>query len=158
MTLRLPNFKDMPKGYLTPAQADELFKRSKAAKRSKYFAQKTPVDGIVFASKKEARRYEQLRQLLAAREIAELVLQPVFPIVIDGQPLKIRSEGFPGGRAVKYIGDFQYLDLRKNVRVVEDTKGLDTPTARLKRALVEHLYGIRIAMIGGETRRKRRKA
>lgn len=154
--MKLPAFSGLPNRYLTPAEADQLFQR-KRPKRHKYFAQKTPVDGIEFASKKEAGRYNELRQLQAAGAIAQLVLQPVFPIVVNGQPLKIKSDGFPNGRAVKYIADFQYLDLRTSERVVEDTKGVDTPVARLKRALVEHTYGIRIAMIGGQTRRKRRK-
>lgn len=154
--IRLP-FSSIPSRYLTPTEADELFKRRKA-KRHKYNAQKTPVDGIVFASKKEAKRYQELEQMRVAGEITELVLQPVFPIMVNGKPLKIRSAGFPNGRAVKYVGDFQYFDHRTKQKVVEDTKGLDTPVARLKRAIVEHTYGITIAMIGGETRRKRRKA
>lgn len=115
--------------------------------KNKYRAQPVTVDGIRFDSKAEARRYSALKLLEKAGEISELELQPVFPLAIDGKPVLIRSQGYPNGRQAKYIGDFRYLD-RSGARVTEDVKGVDTPESRLKRAIVEAQYGIRIAVTG----------
>ena len=48
---------------------------------SKYKAQKTEVDGILFDSKKEAKRYAELKFLEKAGEISNLVLQPLFVLI-----------------------------------------------------------------------------
>jgi len=140
------------------------------ARASKFGAKPTYVDGIRFASKKEARRYEALKLLERAGVIRDLERQPRFPIVINGEPVKIRSHGSPNGRAVYYVADFRYFDTRENARIVEDVKGIpkprpqlptadprlpskppgmgsDTDVARLKRALVESIYGIRVRII-----------
>ena len=115
--------------------------------RNKYKAKRTTVDNITFDSMKEAERYEQLKLLESNGIIHNLELQPAFAIVIDGEPVKIRSKGFPNGRSVKYIADFQYILHRDNSVVVEDVKGMDTPLSRLKRALVESIYGVRVRVV-----------
>lgn len=115
------------------------------AKRNKYNAKKVEVDGKIFDSMKEAERFVLLRAKQQAGKIRGLELQPVFPIVIDGEPLKIRSKGYPNGRAVKAKMDFVYFEGQE--RIVEDVKGLDNPTSRLKRALVEHIYHVKIRLI-----------
>jgi len=113
-----------------------------APRGHKYSAKRTTVDGITFDSKREGRRYQELRLLERAHLIDALELQPTFPIVIHGEPVRIRSEGFPNGREVVYRADFRY---REGGRIiVEDVKGMDTSTSRLKRALVETIYGIRV--------------
>ena len=112
--------------------------RTSARKPNKYGAKKTTVDGIVFDSKREAKRYAELRALEKAGEISHLELQPVFRLEIDGRPILIRSEGYPNGRRVKYVADFAYWDGEK--RVVEDAKGFKTPDYKLKKAVVEALY------------------
>jgi hypothetical protein len=101
------------------------FPRSAAA-RSKYGNQKTELDGKVFASKKEARRYGQLRLLQAGRVIKGLTLQPVFPLEVAGI------------RVGKYIGDFSYVEADRTV--VEDAKGMRTPVFNLKWRMVKALY------------------
>lgn len=109
---------------------------------TKYRSVKVTIDGHEFASKAEGRRYLELKALQAAGEISGLELQPAFPIEIDGKPLRIRSSrGI--GRQVKPIMDFAYTT-KAGVRVVEDRKGFDNPLSRLKRALVEHCFGIKI--------------
>ncbi|MEQ8450637.1 MAG: DUF1064 domain-containing protein [Nitratireductor sp.] len=116
------------------------------ARRNKYGATKTTVDGITFASKREANRYCELRLLQKAGEITHLELQPAFKLAIDGRPVLIRSRGFPNGRQVKYIADFAYWDGEK--RVVEDAKGFRTDAYKLKKAIVEAMYpGLRIVEI-----------
>ena len=93
---------------------------------SKYRAIKTTVDGIIFASKKEAGRYSELKLLERAGLIRDLRLQPVFPIVYNS--VKI----------CKYVGDFSYFE--GNRFVVEDTKGFRTPVYRLKLRLMAAFY------------------
>lgn len=117
-------------------------------KVSKYRAIKTTVDGVTFDSKAEARRYSDLKLLERIGNISKLELQPEFPLAIGDKPVLIRSAGFPNGRRAKYIADFGYVD-HCGARIIEDVKGMDTPESRLKRAIVEAQYGIRIVVIGG---------
>jgi len=82
-----------------------------------------------------------------AGEIISLEVQPKFPLRVNGQPIKIRSDRYPGGRAVSYYADFSYYDERLGERVVEDVKGQDTPMSRLKRAIVEAQYGVPVKIV-----------
>ena len=108
----------------------------------KYNARPTTVDGITFASAKESRRYAELKLLERAGEIRNLELQPVFPIVIGGAPVK-----YPSGRTAKYCADFSYFEGTRHV--VEDVKSpaTATPLYKLKRALVEHIYHTKIVEV-----------
>lgn len=115
--------------------------------RSKFGANPTEYDGIKFHSNGEASRYATLKLQERAGIISHLKLQPSFPLGTDDKPVVIRSEGYPNGRRVKYIADFEYVT-DDGSHVVEDFKGLDTPTSRLKRAMVEAQYGIRILITG----------
>lgn len=99
-------------------------------KANKYSAIKTEVDGIIFHSKREAKRYTELRIRQRAGEISGLALQPKYPLEING--IKVGD----------YIGDFLYTE--NGQRVVEDTKGVKTPVYKLKRRLMLALYGIEI--------------
>lgn len=96
----------------------------------KYGNRKTVIDGITFDSKKEARRYSELKLLEAAGEIAELELQPTFTLT-GRNALKYKS-----GRLVKYKADFRYYDIRKQVWIIEDAKGMPTPAYKLKAAIM----------------------
>lgn len=93
---------------------------------SKYHAIRTTIDGINFASRKEALRYCQLKMLRDAGEIHNLELQPKFPIFING--VKIGT----------YIADFSYFTAK--TRVVEDVKGVCTPLYKFKKKAVEAAY------------------
>lgn len=114
--------------------------------RNKYSAKPEWVNGIRFASRKEARRYRELMLLARAGEIYQLALQPKFPLGTDEAPVKIRSKGYPNGRRASYLADFSYRD-KAGTFTVEDVKGMDTPVSRLKRAVVEAQYDIRINLI-----------
>jgi hypothetical protein len=105
-----------------------------APKQQKYRAKPVRVDGIWFASTKEARRYSELKLLLQAGEIFDLKLQPTFTLKI-GKELICR-----------YRGDFQYLD-KNGQRIVEDAKGLRLPIYRLKKRLMKALLGITITEV-----------
>ena len=116
------------------------------ARPHKYGAKPTTVDGIRFASKKEATRYGELRLLERAGEIHELHLQPCFELF-----------AFPHGVLVgQYRADFQYCQCAAAVHdgccddsmsVVEDVKGFKTPLYRWKKKHVEAQYGISIREI-----------
>lgn len=111
-------------------------------RRSKYGAVKTSVDGIVFASKAEARRWSVLQLRVKAGEICGLLRQPVYRLFV--RPFGGRDAG-ELVEVGKYIGDFQYWE--GDARVVEDVKGVKTPVYQLKKRIVEALYGIRIKEI-----------
>lgn len=102
---------------------------------SKYGAIKTEVDGLVFASKAEARRYGELRLLERAGKIAGLELQPRYRLVVNGVLIGT------------YVGDFRYEEDTAepfDPEVVEDVKGVKTPVYRLKKKLMKAIYGIEI--------------
>ncbi len=102
---------------------------------SKYNAVRTEVDGFIFDSKAEARRYSELKLAEQAGEITALELQPKFSIDINGKHI------------CTYIADFKYTDNRTGRTVIEDVKGVKTPVYRLKKKLVEALHGITIQEI-----------
>jgi len=87
----------------------------RTARYNKFGNHKTEVDGIVFDSSREAKRYIELKLLQRGGAISGLELQPVF----------VLQEPFEHGgikyRAIKYIADFQYIE--QNKTVVEDSKG-----------------------------------
>jgi len=105
--------------------------------KSKYGAIKTEVDGIVFDSKGESRRYIYLKELVEKKIIDRLELQPSFPVIFEGKkkPTCI----------VK--ADFAYRVIKTGKVNIEDFKGKDTPISRLKRKLIRDLYGIEILVI-----------
>jgi hypothetical protein len=103
--------------------------------RSKYGAQKTVVDGITFDSKKEAKRYQELKLLERSGEISHLELQPSFKLFCGNEPIK-----FDSGRQAVYKADFAYFDYKVNRRVIEDAKGFRTPEYKLKRAIVHAMH------------------
>ena len=113
----------------------------------KYYAQAIEVDGIRFASKKEARRYSELMLLWKVEKIAKLELQPRYLLGTDENPVLLRSARYPKGRRSSYLADFKYYDKESFSEVVEDVKGMDTPLSKLKRAVVEAQYGIRIVLV-----------
>lgn len=123
--------------------------KSGAARVSKFGAQRVELDGITFASKLESRRYAALKLRERAGIIADLELQPRFPLVIEGRPVLIRSDGYPNGRRAVYRADFRYRIVSTGATVVEDTKSSATATEadKLRRAVVEAIYGIRIEAI-----------
>lgn len=102
---------------------------------SKYRAVKTEVDGHLFDSKREAERYRQLMLMLQNGDISHLVLQPKFPIIVEGM------------NVCSYIADFAYDDRSAGRRIVEDVKGFKTTVYRLKKKLVKACYGIDIVEV-----------
>lgn len=110
-------------------------------RRSKYAAVPTTIDNIRFASKREAARYLELKMLEKAGEIKELTLQPKYPLIV-----RPRSMGGYGNCVVvgNYIADFRYREGPRGILRIEDVKGVKTPIYRLKKKMVEAIYGIEI--------------
>lgn len=98
----------------------------------KYGNVRTEVDGISFDSKKEAKRYSELKLLERAGHIRDLELQPMFPMVINGHLV------------CTYIADFAYL-VPNGSRVVEDVKSPATRSEaayRIKNKLMRAIHKI----------------
>lgn len=111
--------------------------RIRATSNSKYCNKKIVIDGIRFDSKKEAKRYQDLKLLEKAGVIFGLQLQVPFELVP-----KQMEDGKVIERAVTYKADFVYWQDGKVV--VEDTKGFRTPDYIIKRKLMLERHGIRI--------------
>lgn len=99
---------------------------------SKYNAKKTVIDGITFASRKESKRYQELRLLERAGDIQDLRLQVPYELIPKQK----------GERAVVFIADFCYDE--NGEQVCEDTKGFRTPVYVIKRKLMLWVHGIKV--------------
>lgn len=109
--------------------------------RNKFGAKKTVVDGITFDSKKEAKRYQELKRMQEDGKIEGLVTQPQF----------LLQEQFvtPLGKKIRpihYHADFLYkeiLDDGSAQGVVEDVKGgkaTQTDAFKLKWKMVQYKF------------------
>lgn len=98
--------------------------------RHKFNAIASEVDGIKFPSKKEARRYAELKALKESGEIVFFLRQVPFHL--------------SGG--VKYVCDFLIFWAGGNVSI-EDVKGMKTPIYTAKKKMVEATYPITITEI-----------
>lgn len=120
---------------------------------AKYKSHKTEVDGIVFDSRKEARRWKELRLLEDEGHISDLQRQVRFELIPAQKEPDTR--GPKGGvikgktieRKVEYVADFVYTDAETGEMVVEDTKGMKTKDFIIKRKLMLYVHGIRVREI-----------
>lgn len=106
--------------------------------QTKFKNVRVTVDGLSFASKKEARRYGELKLLERAGSISELELQPVFRLEVNGVLV------------CKYIADFRWFDPLLGKTVVEDVKSPATrkhPVYRIKVKLLKALTGIAVVEV-----------
>ena len=99
------------------------------------------LDGHVFDSKLECRRYAELRQKEKAGIIRELSLQPEFNIQINGYHF------------CTYSADFRYRDVDSGEIIFEDVKGrgkggtAGDAAFRLRKKAAELFYGIKIMVV-----------
>ena len=112
---------------------------AKVAKPSKYKNKKVVIDGITFDSKKEGKRYIDLKLLQRAGQIQDLQMQVVFvlveSVVLDG---KKKPD-------MRYIADFVYV--QGGLKIIEDVKSLATrklAAYRQKKHLMMSVHGIEI--------------
>lgn len=132
--------KALQKAALHVRRTGQFDEGSPALGGRKYHAWPTVVDNIRFHSKKEARRYCELKLLLKAGEIKDLELQPRYLLSVPRfDRCGMRKVGF-------YVADFRYLDVGTGQLVIEDVKGYDLPFGRWKRKHAEAQYGIQIRL------------
>jgi hypothetical protein len=119
-----------------------------------------PVTGIVFASKGEFVRWNELQMLVRAGAISELQRQIKFPLYAsgptgNGTPIKIRSNHYHEGRPAVCTIDFTYRE--NGVDIYEDWHPRYTEADRLRHAIAEACYGIQIRITGGGKLRSSKK-
>jgi hypothetical protein len=102
---------------------------------SKFGNHKVSQDGIVFDSRAELRRYDELCLLIRSGNISHLRVHVPFQIVVNGQNI------------CKYIADFVYNENGK--QVVEDVKSTATKTDvyMLKKKLMKAAMGVEIVEV-----------
>ncbi len=98
--------------------------------KHKFRAKQTVTDGIIFSSKKEAKRYEELKLLQSAGEVL---------FFLDQVPFRL-----PGG--VKYRCDFLVF-WADGTCTIEDVKGMKTDMYNTKKKILEALYPVEIKEI-----------
>lgn len=102
--------------------------------RGKYLNKKVEVDGLLFDSQKEARRWSELRLLERAGQISDLSRQVRMPLRVNGKLV------------CTFIPDFTYVGADGQA-VIEDVKSDFTrklPVYRIKAKLVEALTGTKV--------------
>lgn len=117
---------------LTAKQFQELSKKEKHGRIPRASKDRRTVNGIVFDSLKEAKRWEFLRFREIAGTIRNLERQPKFDLHVNG--VRIGS----------YSADFGYLS-NTGQMVVEDVKSPHTRKEPMYRWKIKHLkaeYGI----------------
>jgi len=98
--------------------------------RHKFKAIRCEEDDIKFPSKKERRRYQELKLLKQGGEVLFFIMQTPFHL--------------PG--KIVYRSDFMVFWENGNV-TIEDVKGFETPEFKMKRKLLEESYPIKLTII-----------
>jgi len=103
--------------------------------------QERTIDGIVFASKAEMRRYRELKLLEKSGKIRNLRLQPKFLLLAGFWRWKEYHH------PIHYVGDFLYYDKEKKRKVVEDVKGVETEVFKIKRKLFTIRHNLELQIV-----------
>lgn len=93
-------------------------------KKNLYHAVKKEVDGIIFDSTLESKRYMYLKMMQSCGEISDLNMQVKY-VLQEGFTVRGRRH-----RPITYKADFTYL--QNGVLVIEDAKGKELPIFRMK--------------------------
>lgn len=116
--------------------------KPKAAKRNKFNAQKVEMDGMTFDSKKEHKRYIELKAMQQRGEIFGLEHHTKFELAP-----KTKLEGEKRAKpALRFFADFTYY-MASGAYVVEDVKSKATRKLapyRQKKHLMKTVHGIDI--------------
>lgn len=118
---------------------------------NKYHNRKVKVNGLVYDSKRELRRWNELLLLQRAGQITDLKRQVKF-VLIPAQHEEStigKRGGIKQGKLIErecsYIADFVYTENGK--MVVEDTKGCKTKDYIIKRKLMLYIHNIKVREI-----------
>ena len=119
--------------------------KPKAAKRNKFNAQKIELDGMTFDSKKEHKRYIELKAMQQRGEIFGLEHHTKFELAP-----KTKLEGEKRVKpALRYFADFTYY-ISTGEYIVEDVKSAATrklASYRNKKHLMSTVHGISITEV-----------
>lgn len=120
--------------------------------RNKYHSKKIEIDGETFDSKREAKRWQELKLREDLGLISDLRRQVKYILVpAQREPDRMDYTKSTKGRLIKgklierevaYYADFVYR--QNGETVVEDVKGMRTEVYKVKRKLMLERYGIRI--------------
>lgn len=114
--------------------------KAKVAKRNKFNAQKVEMDGMTFDSKKEHKRYIELKAMQQRGEIFGLEHHTKFELAP-----KTKLEGEKRAKpALRYFADFTYYNTRGEY-IVEDVKSAATrklASYRNKKHLMKTVFNI----------------
>ena len=117
---------------------------------SKYGNRKVKRDGMVFDSKREADRWNELKLLEKAGKISNLQRQVKYELIptqySDWEYTKNGKKKVVE-REASYIADFVYHDNVLGTEVVEDAKGMRTEAYIIKRKLMKYVHGIQIVEV-----------
>ena len=102
-------------------------------KPHKYGATAVMVDGMRFASKREAHRWQELKALQHAGKVRSLDRQVRIPLHAAG-----------GGLVGHYVADFRYFDVERGRYTTEDAKGMRLPLYAWKKRHVAAEHDIEI--------------
>lgn len=106
-------------------------------KQNKYKNKKVSVNGKIFDSKKEAKRYCELIKLEQAGLIKDLETQKKF-LLLD--TFKKNGKTY---KQISYYADFVYFDIYSKKTIVEDIKAskyFKTDVYKIKKKLFEFIY------------------
>lgn len=120
---------------LSESQYRQLLNKSLDYKINKYRNKKVVIDGIELDSKKEGKRYQQLKLLERAGVISNLELQKKF-LLID--TIRYKGKTYP---KTYYKCDFAYI--KDGKQIIEDVKSVATAkdkTYRIKIKLLLSKY------------------
>ena len=100
----------------------------------------TIVDGIKFPSKKEAKRYGELKLLEQAGVITDLKTEKTHrkDLTFELQPKFVHFKSGKKIRAINYWGDFSYVE--NGQRVIEEVKGFQTAVFKIKWKMLKYHY------------------
>lgn len=123
-------------------------------KYSKYGNKPVKIDGLRYASMKEASRHKELMLLEKVGKIKNLRFQVAYELIPAQYETFERYSDKTGKRlkdgkrcveeSCKYIADFVYQDAGTGEWIVEDSKGKRTKDYIIKRKLMLYIHGIRV--------------
>lgn len=96
----------------------------------RYGVKRVEVDGVVFDSAIEGRRFRILKGEEAVGRISDLRMQVAYPYAENEK------------HCFTYKSDFNYIDTATGSEVIEDVKGMKTDVYKLKKKLIEARYRI----------------
>jgi hypothetical protein len=123
------------RGYTSLKNSDDKKVQEISKSKSKYGNEKVQVNDIEFDSKKEAKRYKELKILLKCGKIGQLARQVEYELNVGGS------------HSLVYKADFVYIEAGTGETIVEDVKGVRTREYKNKKKLMKQVHNIEIREI-----------